>query len=161
IPCGVGALAAAAVRHYAGSTPHRPRLIAVEPESAACLLASRRAGHPVTVSGPHRSIMAGLNCDEPSLVAWPDVSAGINGFLAIDDAWTRYAMRLLASSGIKAGETGAAALAGLLAVVRSEGGPSRQELGLTQDAQVVLLMTEGVTDPANYARVVGESGPDD
>jgi diaminopropionate ammonia-lyase len=156
IPCGVGALATAAVRHYAWRRTDRPRLIGVEPVTAACLLASRRAGHPVAVPGPHRSIMAGLNCDEPSPIAWPDVSTGIDGFLAIDDVWTRHAMRLLASSGIKAGETGAAALAGLLAVAQHDGDPPRQALGLTADAQVVLLMTEGVTDPVNFARIVGE-----
>lgn len=157
IPCGVGALAAAAVRHYAGAQGYNPCLVAVEPTNAACLLASRRAGHPVAIPGPHRSIMAGLNCDEPSLVAWSDVSTGIDSFIAIDDAWTRHAMRMLMSVGIAAGETGAAALAGLLAVVQREDGPSRHEVGLSASANVVLLMTEGVTDPESYARITGEA----
>ena len=63
VPIGVGALAAAAVRHLAG----RARLAGVEPTGAACVLESARAGELTEVPGPHGSIMAGLNAGLPSL----------------------------------------------------------------------------------------------
>ena len=46
-------------------------LVAVEPEAADCLRRSIVAGEPVTVPGPHDSVMAGLNCGTPSALAWP------------------------------------------------------------------------------------------
>ena len=61
-------------------------------------------------------------------------------------------MRLLASEQIEAGETGSAALAGALAVAAS---PERDAIGFTADATVLLLCTEGVTDPVNYEKIVG------
>ena len=78
------------------------------------MLASMEAGEIVAVPGPHDSIMAGLNCGSPSIVAWPIVSRGIDAFIAIPDERAREAMRALASEGIVAGETGAAGLAGLI-----------------------------------------------
>ena len=59
---GVGALAAATVGHVRASAGDAPTIVVVEPLSAACGLRSAEAGHPVEVPGPHRSIMAGLNC---------------------------------------------------------------------------------------------------
>lgn len=151
VPIGVGALAAAAVTHYrAGevSSGDGPLLVGVEPADAACVLESARAGRLVSVSGPHRSIMAGLNCGTPSMVAWPKVSAGFDWFVAMDDEWARAAMRDLAVDGVVAGETGAAALGGLAA-----------SIGLIDDARlrgtVVVLCTEGATDPAAYRAIVG------
>jgi len=74
VPGGVGALAAAAAWYYvARYGVRRPKLVCVEPLSAACLLASARTadGTPVAVSGALDSIMAGLNCGTPSTIAWP------------------------------------------------------------------------------------------
>ena len=100
VPIGVGALAAAAVRHLAG----RARLAGVEPASAACTLESARAGEITEVPGPHPSIMAGLNAGLPSLVAWPLVSAGFDLFCAIEDQVAVEGMRRLAALGLEAGE---------------------------------------------------------
>src|SRR6476660_4315747 len=110
---GVGALAAAVVRHYRrpGVVP-QPLIAGVEPVAAACVLESLRAGRIIEVPGPHESIMAGLNCGVPSLVAWPLVSTGIDLAIAVEDEQARQAMRLLASAGVVAGETGAAGVAG-------------------------------------------------
>ncbi|MGH9062701.1 MAG: diaminopropionate ammonia-lyase [Acidimicrobiales bacterium] len=156
-PIGVGALAAATVRHY--FRPDRGRrtaIIGVEPLAAACVLASARAGRLVTVPGPHASIMAGLNCGTPSVVAWPSVSSGVDLFVAIDDEPAREAMRSLAAAGIVAGETGASALAGLGEVLT---GPDheerRRELGLGPGSSVLVICTEGATDPVAYRAIVG------
>jgi diaminopropionate ammonia-lyase len=56
IQVGVGALGAADVQHFQAGDKAPCRLIAVEPDSAACLLASVEAGRLVTVPGPHQSM---------------------------------------------------------------------------------------------------------
>jgi diaminopropionate ammonia-lyase len=153
VPLGVGALGASAGACLrAGATwGDGPILVGVEPDSAACVAAAVKAGHLVEVPGPHDSIMAGLNCGLASLLALPTVTATFDAFLAIDDDRCRQAMRALADAGLDAGETGAAALAGLLALVDEH----RTELPVPDTATVLLLVTEGVTDPANFQRIVG------
>jgi diaminopropionate ammonia-lyase len=142
VQMGVGALAAAVADHFARST----KVVAVEPLDAACGLQSARAGHPIEVPGPHRSIMAGLNCGNVSVVAWPRVLAGVDLFVAVEDRAAERAMRDLASIGVVAGETGAAGLAGLRAAL---------DAGHDLGPSVLVLCTEGATDPAAYGRIVG------
>jgi diaminopropionate ammonia-lyase len=158
VPVGVGALAAATVRAYRGPGRTDAHLLSVEPVDAACLLESVRAGEPVVVPGPHRSIMAGLNCGRPSLVAWPETSTGFDAYVAIDDDVTRDAVRLLAADGIVGGESGAGGLAGVLALVSDRDAPRhREQLGLDSQATVLALLTEGATDPEGWAQIVGRA----
>lgn len=157
VPVGVGALAAAAVKHFrcgfaSGTPPTGPTIIGVEPSDAACVAASMRAGSPVSVPGPHRSIMAGLNCGTPSVVAWPTVSAGVDAIVAIGDDWARDAVRGLAVAGVCAGETGAAALGGLMAI-RSAG--LCDGLFAPLGTKALVLVTESVTDPVEWRRTLG------
>jgi len=153
VPLGVGALGASAAACLKGGREpgEGPVLVGVEPESAACVAAAVEAGHVVEVPGPHRSIMAGLNCGLASQLALPTVAAGFDAFLAIDDDRCRDAVRALAAAGLDVGETGAAALAGLMAL-RDEHG---EELPVPTDATVLLIATEGVTDPVNFEHIVG------
>lgn len=154
---GVGGLATAVVWHYRRpELADKPRIVGVEPLAADCVLESAQADHIVEVPGPHHSIMAGLCCGIPSLVAWPIISKGIDVFVAINDEWARESMRELAKAGVVSGETGSAGLAGLLALLTSpDNEKHRQLLGLTPDAHVVVISTEGATDPEAYKTVVG------
>ncbi len=153
-PIGVGALGAAAVDFYKRGSDSF--IVGVEPKSAACVLASIEAGKLVTVPGPQDSIMAGLNCGTPSSIAFPTLLAGLDASVAIDDSYAEEAMRTLAGCGIVSGETGAAALAGLEALLALPGARGiRAEIGLDAAATVLLLVTEGATDPESYRRIVG------
>jgi diaminopropionate ammonia-lyase len=159
IPLGVGALGAAAAAHYRApgrrwtgrSDGDMPVLVGVEPADAACVMAAVEAGEVVEVPGPHRSMMAGLNCGLASPVALPVVRSGFGAFVAVDDDRAADALRTLADAGLDVGETGAAALAGLSALVADHAAA----LPLADDATVVLLATEGVTDPANFEKITG------
>lgn len=144
VQIGVGAFAAAMVSHF---RPRGATLVGVEPASAGCAIASSEAGRIVTVPGPHDSIMAGLNCGAPSLIAWPVLTRGVDVFTTVGDDAARRAMRLLARDGIVAGESGAAGLAGLL--------EHRDALGLRADQAVLTVSTEGATDPVAYREIVG------
>lgn len=153
VPVGVGALTAATVRHYRAGNTVAVRVLGVEPAGAACVLASLRAGEVTTVPGPHRSIMAGLNCGTPSRIAWPSLRRGLDAVVSIDDAVARDAMRALARAGVVSGETGAAALGGLREVLAQQGLRSGWRLG--EDSRVLILSTEGATDPGAYEQIVG------
>ncbi|MEO5841140.1 MAG: diaminopropionate ammonia-lyase [Acidimicrobiales bacterium] len=153
-PIGVGALMAAAVAHYrARAEP--VVLIGVEPADADCVLRSARSGQIEAVPGPHQSIMVGLNCGTPSPLAWPLVSSGVDWFVSIDDDWARQAMRALAGAGVVAGETGAAALGGFTAFATGPDSEARrQAIGLDKTSTVLVLCTEGATDPVGYRSIV-------
>lgn len=154
---GVGTLASAVVRHYRRpGLAAPPILIGVEPTGAACALRSIAAGRPVMLAvGADASIMAGLNCGTPSSAAWPALRDGIDAFIAVDDALAMRAMQELAEAGVTAGESGAAGLAGLLALLRPEHRDARARLGIGGASRVLLLNTEGATDPDAWTRVVG------
>ncbi len=152
-PAGVGALAAATVAYVRGSA--RPgTVVSVEPADAACVFHSCVAGAPTPAPGPHTSMMVGLNCGNVSPVAWPVLARGLDWCAAVSDARAVDALLMLADCGIASGETGAASLAGALAVAEHR---DRAEVGLDADATVLILCTEGVTDPINYETVVGRA----
>lgn len=154
LQAGVGAFAAAALRHYRTGAAGQPKTVLVEPSGANCLQTSARAGAPTLVPGPHTSSMAGLNCGLPSELAWPTVLAGTDTFVAIPDAYTERAMRALAEVGIVSGESGAAGLAGLLALAESRDAAHPEQIGLAPQSCVLVINTEGATDPVNYRRVL-------
>jgi diaminopropionate ammonia-lyase len=151
VPVGVGSLAAAAARF--GAHAGVP-VVGVEPATAACLTASLAAGAPTPVPTPGTS-MAGLDCAEVSAAAWPTLRAGITGTVAVADAEVHVAMRALAAAGLAIGESGAAPLAALRALV-SEGACAalRDAVGLGAGTRALLILTEGPTDPDAYRRVL-------
>src|SRR4051812_8834002 len=152
IPIGVGSLAVAAAAHWPGE---RPRLVGLEPDTAACALESIRAGEPVTVPGPHESIMAGLNAGTLSDLAWPVLRDRFDSFCAIDDGWAEEGMRQLAAIGIKAGEVSGGTVGAALAICGEDG--ARQALAIDGDSTLFLLLTEGLTNPDAWTRIVGEA----
>jgi diaminopropionate ammonia-lyase len=144
VPTGVGSLLQAALTHYrGGNTPPGTAVLSVEPQSAACVLASVTAGHPVTVA-TGVTCMAGLNCGTVSALAWPYIRHGLDACVTVTDAEAADAARELASHGVHAGPCGAAALAALHAVHDRDGAEQRRAtLELTAASTVVLLITEG------------------
>jgi diaminopropionate ammonia-lyase len=154
VPVGVGSLAAAAARFAAHA---RASVIGVEPVTAACLTASLHAGRPTRVptSG---TTMAGLDCAEVSAVAWPVLRDGIDGTVTVDDAEVRFAVRELAESGLVIGESGAAPLAGLRRFITDPGcSRLRDAVRIGADSRVLLIATEGPTDPDSYRRAIADT----
>ena len=162
VPAGVGGLLAAAACwtewHYGAI---RPKVVAVEPASAACVQASMRAGGPTTVAGPFDTVMGGLRCGVMSPSVFPVVQTLVDACVAIEDAYAFEAMRLLArpagaDPAIACGPSGAAALGGLLATLRDPALDAvRAHLQLDRYTSVAVLVTEGVTEPELYEQVVG------
>ena len=156
---GVGGFAAAVANCLHSAASPGPRVVVVEPQAAACLLASARRGARVRIADGAPTIMAMLECYEPSLVAWDILRPLASGFLDIDDAAAVAAMRLLAnpvldSEVVLSGESGSAGLAGLLTACSDP--VLRSALALDADSRVLLFNTESATDTERYAAAVGQ-----
>lgn len=149
IPAGVGALATAAVNAL---NDRGCAIVTVEPCAVDCLRRSIEAGTRVTVPGPHTSVMAGLNCGEVSYAAWTTLRDGVRAAVAVTDDESITAVRMLAALGIRSGASGAAALAGAIALTQSDKRKAiygRKRLGVT-----LLLDSEGVSDPDRFAAMI-------
>lgn len=154
VQAGVGALAAAATRAWPSPDgPRLPRVVAVEPEGAACVMSALRAGEPRQLPGPFESVMAGLNCGLASAVALPYLHRGLDGVVTIADAHVGPALRLMYENGISAGPTGAAGVAALLALLASDE-QVRGALELTSIRDALVICTEGVTSPGEIDSIL-------
>jgi diaminopropionate ammonia-lyase len=145
---GVGAFSSAVARAFA-ARPAR-LLVGVEPTAADCLTTSVASGHLTVIAETAATSMAGLNCGTPSILAWPDNLHGFDVLCTVEDSDAEQATRVLHEDGIDAGESGAAGVAGLLRHGR--------ELGLDRKDDVLVFVTEGVTDPVNFATIIGSEG---
>jgi len=142
VPVGVGSLAQAVVTHYRRGGV-APAVLAVEPETAAGVLASlhAEARRSVPTAG---TVMAGLNCGTPSSLAWPVLAGGLDAAIAVADQQATEAGADLGRLGVRSGPSGAASLAGVRAALTGPGAATRRaELGVTRSSVVLLLSTEG------------------
>jgi diaminopropionate ammonia-lyase len=158
---GVGALAAAICAHFWETWgARRPATIVVEPASADCILRSIELGRPVAVGGDLETMMAGLACGEVSTLAWDVLREGADAVVAVSDAPVAGCMRALAQGidgdpPIVAGESAVAGLAGLLAALCDP--EAKRDLGLDAESRILLIGSEGATDPVLYEEIVGRS----
>lgn len=141
VPVGVGSLAQAVVEHYRQPGAGRTRVLSVEPDTAACMLASLTQGEPTTVP-TGATVMAGLNCGTISSAAWPVLREGCDAAVAVSDDEALRAVADLEGLGVSSGPSGASTLAGVRSALSDPG--RRAALDLAGDAVLVLLSTEGL-----------------
>lgn len=161
LQAGVGGYAAAVAAHVAlalGSAA--PRVVVVEPERAACLFESAVCGQLKRVAPQEPTLMAMLECYEPSLIGWRILERRAHAFMTIDETQALRAMKALArpKAGdpfVLAGESGGAGLAGVMAAAAS--GRARELLGLDADSVVMVFNTEGATDGGRYAELLARA----
>ena len=165
LQAGVGSMAAAIqavlIEHYGLGAP---KVIIVEPQAADCYFISMSVadGFLHSVNGHLDTSMAGLACGTPSLLAWPILRDHSAFFVRCSDETTESGMRLLASpvcgdDAIVSGESGAVTT-GLLSELmhNRELRPLADLLSLGPDSKILLISTEGDTDPINYRRILDE-----
>lgn len=152
VQCGVGAMPAAVCAYLAARSPET-RTVVVEPERAACLMHSAQRGQLTNLSGDMATIMAGLACGHPSQLAWEVLSDRAFAFMTAPEALAVEGVRMLhrRDPRITAGETATAGLAGLLAAHREQ---LMQQLELDEQSVVLLIGTEGATDPGLHGTLV-------
>ncbi|GIX08793.1 diaminopropionate ammonia-lyase [Elioraea sp.] len=160
---GVGGVAAAVAAQAAlrfGAAA--PRLIVVEPDRFDCLWRSAVAGRPTPAPPGPDTIMAGLACGEVSILAFDELLHRADAFMAVPDEAVAPAMQALARGvdgdpQVVAGESAVAGLIGLALALGDR--DAAAALALDVSSRVLLFGTEGATDPALYARLVGASAP--
>lgn len=163
LQAGVGSFAAA-VQGYLASKfgEERPITVIVEPDDAACIYKSAKIndGKPHIVTGDMPTIMAGLACGEPNSIGWQILRDYSDGYLSCPDYVSARGMRILASpikgdNQIVSGESGAVG-AGVISLlmVRDCYKELRGKLALNENSRVLLISTEGDTDPDKYKNIV-------
>lgn len=164
LQAGVGGFAAGVAGHLAMVLgERRPHVTVVDPARAACLYESAKAGHIVKVAEAEPTVMAMLECYEPSLIAFRVLERVADGFMTVEEDVAPEAMRRLATPvagdpPVVAGESGGAGLAGLLTVLRQP--DLAAKIGLGRDSRVLVINTEGATDPGLYQLIVGRAAAD-
>jgi diaminopropionate ammonia-lyase len=166
VQAGVGSLAAAVQAQFCellGAA--RPVTAVVEPAHAACCFASMAAGKrtPLSLDGDMPTIMAGLSCGTPSPLAWNILRDYSDVFVSCSDEIARVGMRALArpQSGdpaIVSGESGAVTTGLLISLLERDSqaifADAIEMMMLDVDARVLLISTEGATDPDSYHDIV-------
>ena len=130
LQAGVGGLAAAVATHCRNVWGDAPEIIVVEPEIAAALFESVKAGRLVEAPGPV-SIMGRLDCKEPSLIALNGLSKDADTFALISEDESKAAMRELETAGLATTPSGGAGLA------------AARLWELPADARVLCILSEG------------------
>ena len=163
LQAGVGAMAggvSGALKWTYGND--LPSISIVEPEEVACIFESihRDDESEHSAVGSNVTIMAGLNCAEPCQITWPILRDLPDHYFSCPDCVAARGMRVLAApvggdKPIISGESGAVTT-GLLSLLmeREELRPFRDKMKLNEHSVVLLLNTEGDTDPEGYRKVV-------
>jgi diaminopropionate ammonia-lyase len=144
---GVGGLAGAIAARLADRfEASRPMLVVVEPDRAACLMASILAGAATEITAGQSTVMAMLECYRPSQTAWPILDSYADAFLTVPENAAPDIVMLLANPmgtdpAISAGLSGGVGLAGLIAAAQEP--EVRNGLSLDQNSRVLTIITEG------------------
>lgn len=141
---------------------NRPITTIVEPNEAACIFKSAEINDqkPHAVTGFMETIMAGLNCGEPNTIGWNILRDYSDMYISCPDYVAARAMRILANPlkgdpKVVSGESGAVGL-GVLSLILEEDGLKEiaDKLNINKDSKILVISTEGDTDPENYKRIV-------
>ena len=136
------------------------KILLVEPATSDSMLVSLQRGKVSTTKKSQKTLMAGLNCGTPSTLAYGIIQSAADAAIGIEDDFALKAMKLLyypvgKDPQIEAGESGAAGLAGLIAITQgSTFSIVRDWLGVTGESKVLIYATENITDPETFKRFV-------
>ena len=162
LPVGVGGLAAGIVAPlWQDMGEGLCKLISVESDMSPCFQESIAAQMPTLFEISEETLMAGLSCGEVSQLAWEILQPTLTHCLSITDGGVASLMRLLArglegTPPIEAGECSTAGLAALLAAKRDPALWS--DLGFDESSVILLIGTEGATDPELYQSIMAGAG---
>ncbi|MBK5075129.1 diaminopropionate ammonia-lyase [Budviciaceae bacterium CWB-B4] len=163
VQAGVGSFAGMAQGMLtAAYGENRPKVIVAEALIADCLYRSAlsKKGDAIAVGGDLQTVMAGLACGEANSIGWDLLRDYANGFASCPDFVATHGMRILGNPlagdpRIVSGESGAVTT-GLLSILMQSPAmaETRQQLGLNQDSRILVISTEGDTDPQRYLDIV-------
>lgn len=163
LQAGVGSYAASILGYFVSQfQENAPITIIAEPLEADCFYQSISQGKVVNVTGDMQTIMAGLACGEPNPFAWSIIQQYAKGAISCSDDVAAMGMRVYGNplgddARIISGESGAVTLGLLYKICKDKRfAMIREKLGLTVDSKILLINTEGDTDPEHYRSIVWE-----
>ena len=157
LQAGVGGMAAAMVAGIASYLNHVPKIIIVEPESAACVLESIKTGKIEKISIEKESLMGGMSCGEVSLVPWQILKNSVSHCVTVSDDYISKTVKFLANCefsdekiiGGECSTPGIVSLVGLCNDVEI-----KKKINLNEGSNVLLFGCEGDTDEELYQKLL-------
>lgn len=161
LQAGVGSFAGSIQGYLAAEFgDDRPVTIIVEPDDANPLYKSSLSGEREIVGGDMPTIMAGLACGEPNTISYEVLRDYSDGYFSCPDYTAARGMRILAAPlkgdpQVVSGESGAVGIGVItLLMEKEEYKDLREEIGLNKDSIILIISTEGDTDPQKYIDIV-------
>jgi len=157
LQAGVGGMAAAMVAGIARYLDHIPQIIIVEPESAACVLASIKAEKIEKISIEKESLMGGMSCGEVSLIPWQILKNSVNHCVTVSDENISKTIKYLANcefseEKIIGGECSTPGIMSLISL--SNDSEIRNKINLNKDSNILLFGCEGDADEELYQKLL-------
>lgn len=163
LQAGVGSFAASIIGYFVSVFgKDRPITAVIEPDKAACIYKSAKIndGNPHSVTGEMNTIMAGLACGEPNTVGWNILRDYAEMYFSCPDYVSARGIRILANPlkddpKVVSGESGSVGI-GLISVFLQDQGYKEAVdlLKLDRKSKILIISTEGDTDPVDYRRIV-------
>ena len=159
LQAGVGGMAAAMIAGIARYLAYIPKIIIVEPDSAACVLESIKSNKIEKISIKKESIMGGMSCGEVSLVPWEILKSSVHFCVTVSDDYISNTVKNLANKefsdekivGGECSTPGITSLAGL-----SNNYEIRKKINLNENSNVLLFGCEGDADKELYQKLLAE-----
>ena len=159
LQAGVGGMAAAMVAGIARYLDYIPKIIVVEPDSAACVLESIKINKIEKITIEKESIMGGMSCGEVSLVPWEILKNSIHFCVTISDDYIAKTVKKLANKDfsdekIVGGECSTPGITSLVGL--SNDREIKKKINLNENSNVLLFGCEGDADEELYQKLLSE-----
>ena len=150
-------MAAAMVAGIARYLNNVPKIIVVEPESAACVLESIKTGKIEKISIEKESLMGGMSCGEVSLVPWQILKNSVNYCVTVSDDYISKTVKFLANcefsdEKIIGGECSTPGIISLVGLCNDT--KIRKKINLNEKSNVLLFGCEGDADEELYQKLL-------
>ena len=159
LQAGVGGMAAGMVAGIARYLNYIPKIIVVEPESAACVLESIKSGKIEKISIKKESLMGGMSCDEVSLVPWEILKNSVSHCVAVSDNYIAKTVKSLSNSEfseekIVGGECSTPGIVSLIGMCNDI--EIRKKINLNENSNILIFGCEGDADEELYQKLLTE-----
>jgi diaminopropionate ammonia-lyase len=161
VQAGVGSFAGSVAGYFASIFKDKaPVMTIVEAAAADCLYISNLAGKLINIKGSLSTIMAGLSCGEGNIISWEILKNHAHFFVSAPDWVAAKGMRILnaplkGDPRVISGESGAVTAGLLYTLLQDEEYRDfREKLGINAESVVLLISTEGDTDPEKFREIV-------
>ena len=159
LQAGVGGMAAAMIAGIARYLENIPKIIVVEPDSAACVMESIKTGKMEKIDIKRESLMGGMSCGEVSLVPWEILKYSVKYCISLPDDDIAKTMKLLGNASLSnnkiiAGENSAPGVVSL--ITSCENDKIKDKMELNKDSNVLLIGCEGDTDKEMYQKLINQ-----